>query len=69
MTPYVRDDNDLEQFLQCLDQFLAFAIQDLGAQPSTPFEILEMARAQRRQIQDHPGTAEAGATPAHAPAI
>jgi hypothetical protein len=69
MTPYVRDDNDLEQFLQCLDQFLAFAIQDLGAQPSTPFEILEMARAQRQQIQDHPGTAEAGATPAHAPAI
>lgn len=69
MTPYVRDETDLEQFLQCLDQFLAFATNDLGAQPSTPFEILEMARAQMRGFAEKAGTARAGAVPAHASAI
>ena len=38
-TPYVRTEADLAVFLNSLDQFLAYAIGELGAVPATPQDV------------------------------
>ena len=43
-TPYVRTARDLSLFLDRIKQLLALFFEDLGAQPTTPEEVLAMAR-------------------------
>lgn len=48
-TPYVRTEADLESFLASLDAFLAFAIKEFDAVPSTPHEV--RAACERRRLE------------------
>jgi len=42
-TPYVRDEDDLRAFLQRIEQYLRFFIEEVGGRAATPFEIKALA--------------------------
>ncbi len=44
MTPYVRDQGDLERFLGELDAYLGFFLEELGGRAITPYEAYDWAR-------------------------
>lgn len=45
-TPYVRSEQDLEQFLDRIDRFLEFFYRDLDGQPVNPLELLAMLKSE-----------------------
>jgi hypothetical protein len=42
-TPYVRNDADLRAFLQRIEQYLSFFIEEIGGRAATPFEVKKLA--------------------------
>src|ERR1700756_1651715 len=42
-TPYVRNDADLRAFLQRIEQYLSFFLEEIGGRAATPFEIKKLA--------------------------
>jgi hypothetical protein len=42
-TPYVRSDADLRGFLERIDRYLKFFIEEVGGRPATPFEVKALA--------------------------
>jgi hypothetical protein len=46
-TPYVRTDHDLKAFLQRMDAFFEWFIDECGGKPTTPIEIYERLGANR----------------------
>lgn len=44
-TPYTRSSSDVEKFLNWIEHYLEFFIGELGGTPSTPGEILTLARS------------------------
>ena len=50
-TPYVRTASDLRRFLHTLEATLSFFVTELGARPTTPLEVREMALAARAPAQ------------------
>jgi hypothetical protein len=45
MTPYVRSERELSQFLGAMDRFFSFFRKELGGRPSEPTEIYDLLRA------------------------
>lgn len=43
-TPYVANDKDLAEFLDRMDRYFDFFINEIGGNPTTPDEVLAMAR-------------------------
>lgn len=48
MTPYVRSERQLSEFLTTMDRFFTFFREELGGQPSEPFEVYHLLRQQGR---------------------
>jgi len=44
-TPYTRSQRDVERFLSWIESYLDFFMDELGGSPSTPGEILELAKS------------------------
>ena len=69
-TPYVQTEADARQFMADLDDYLRFAIQELGAQPASPLDVRAacVARCARtaNDGDDGPGV---GQTDARSPAV
>ncbi len=42
-TPYVRTETDLAAFLQCIEGYLAFFMNELRGRPGTPFDVRRLA--------------------------
>jgi hypothetical protein len=42
-TPYVRSERDLRDFLDRIERYLGFFIEEVGGQPATPFEVKNLA--------------------------
>ena len=55
MTPYVSSEQELSQFLETMERFFAFFIEDLGGRPSDPLEVYSLLRK-----QSHPAEAAEG---------
>ena len=53
-TPYTRSPRDVERFLNWIENYLEFFMGELGGSPSTPSEILELAKSHRPQIVSPP---------------
>lgn len=47
MTPYVRSERDLSEFLRTMDNFFAFFTKELGGRPSEPLEVYNLLRQYR----------------------
>lgn len=47
MTPYISSERELSQFLDTMERFFAFFIEDLGGRPSDPLEVYSLLRKQR----------------------
>lgn len=45
-TPYVADARDLGVFLDRLDRYFDWFVNELGGRPATPYEVLDLARGQ-----------------------
>lgn len=48
MTPYVRSEQQLSEFLRTMDGFFSFFSEQLGGRPSEPLEVYELLRQHRR---------------------
>jgi hypothetical protein len=48
-TPYVRSQRDLDLFLDRIKRLLALFFEELGAEPTTPLEVRELALAAEGQ--------------------
>lgn len=44
MTPYVSSKPELERFLETIDRFCAFFMEELGGRPSDPLEVYDLLR-------------------------
>ena len=42
-TPYVRNEADLQAFLQRIERYLRFFIEEIGGRAATPFEVKALA--------------------------
>jgi hypothetical protein len=51
MTPYVNSNKDLEEFMEVLDRFFAFFVEDLGGRPSDPMEIYDLLRSRTKDAR------------------
>lgn len=51
MTPYVRSEQQLSEFLRTMDRFFAFFRSDLGGRPSDPLEVYDLLRRQDRPVE------------------
>jgi hypothetical protein len=54
MTPYVSTERDLSEFLEILDRFFSFFVEELGGRPSTPQEVYSL-------LQSRPATSQQAA--------
>jgi hypothetical protein len=48
MTPYVRSEGELSEFLRAMDGFFKFFREELGGQPSEPLEVYDLLRRHGR---------------------
>lgn len=51
MTPYVRSEQQLSQFLHTMDRFFAFFREKLGGRPSEPQEVYNLLRQRRQSVE------------------
>lgn len=51
MTPYVRSEGQLSQFLRTMDHFFAFFREELGGRPSEPKEVYDLLHQRRRSAK------------------
>jgi hypothetical protein len=49
-TPYVRSDADLRAFLQRIEQYLSFFVEEIGGRAATPFEVKKLAERCSRPL-------------------
>jgi hypothetical protein len=53
MTPYVRSERDLTQFLRTMDRFFTFFREELGGRPSEPQAVYELLSDRKRAAEAH----------------
>jgi hypothetical protein len=51
MTPYVRSERQLSQFLRSMDRFFSFFGKELGGRPSEPLEVYNLLRQHARSTE------------------
>lgn len=51
MTPYVRSEQQLSQFLRTMDRFFSFFRKELGGRPSEPLEVYNLLREHGRSAE------------------